>query len=115
MNVTFCKTDIVPFAIILFTSQPSIVVGSTGGLGRGWPKAIQNKNASDVRHPIIVPPSVAVSVPMPSVKTPNIGPPTIPKIVKLVYDKRNCTTNSDFNVRFILYLYTYRIIWKLVI
>jgi len=40
-----------------------------------------------VRAPIIAPLSVADSVPMPSVKTPNNGPPTTPKIVNEAYDK----------------------------
>lgn len=40
-----------------------------------------------MRAPTIVPPSVADSVPMPSVKMANSGPPTTPKIVKEAYDK----------------------------
>lgn len=74
------RNDIVVFARLLI-SQPSTVPGRAGGIGRGWPKATQNKNASAVRLPVIAPPSVADSVLMPSVKTPNSGPPTTPKIV----------------------------------
>lgn len=85
--MTFCKTDIVVFARLLI-SQPSTVLGKAGGIGRGWPKATQNKNASAVRAPVIAPPSVANSVPMPSVKIPNKGPPTTPKIVKPACDKK---------------------------
>jgi len=78
--VTFCKTDFVAFARSLIL-QPSIVVGKAGDIGRGWPKAIQNKNASAVTTPVMAPLSVASSVPMPSVKMPNKGPPTIPAIM----------------------------------
>lgn len=84
--VIFCKTDIVIFVTLL--SQPSIVVGNLGGIGRGWPKEIQSKNEYAVRAPIITPPSVADSVPMPRVKMPINGPPTTPEIVKETYDKR---------------------------
>lgn len=33
--VTFCKTNTVAFARVLFISQPLIVVGNIGGTGRG--------------------------------------------------------------------------------
>lgn len=57
-------------------------------MGRGCPKAIQNRNASEVKPPTIAPGSVADSVPMPSVNMPNNGPPTIPKMVKPACDER---------------------------
>jgi len=40
-----------------------------------------------VRAPAIAPYSVVDSVPMPSVKIPNNGPLTTPKIVITIYDK----------------------------
>jgi len=58
-----------------------------GIAGRGWPKAIQNKKESAVRAPIIAPFSVAISVPIPRVKTPNSGPPITPKMVKPAYEE----------------------------
>jgi hypothetical protein len=91
--VTFCKTDIVAFV----KTQPSTDLGKADGIGRGWPKATQNKNASAVRAPVIAPPSVANSVPMPSVKMPNKGPPTTPKIVKPACDKKNFVIDTNFN------------------
>lgn len=86
--VTFDKRDIVAFASS-FIPQPSVVLGNMGGIGRGCPKAIQNENTSDVIAPIMAPLSVADSVPIPSVKTPNNGPPTTPKIVKPAFITKN--------------------------
>lgn len=84
--MAFCKANIVIFATL---SQPSSVVGNLGGIGRGWPNTIQNRNENAARAPVIAPPSVADSVPMPRVKTPNSGPPTTPKIVREACGEKN--------------------------
>jgi hypothetical protein len=93
--VTFRVMEIVMF-IRLFASQPSILLGNVGGMGRGWPKAIQNKKESAVRAPVIAPPSVAISVPMPRVKTPNSGPPTTPKMVKPACGQEKLHSNINW-------------------
>lgn len=96
---TFCKMDIVTFATL---SQPSMVVGNLGGIGRGWPNTIQNRSENAARAPVIAPVSVADSVPMPSVKMPNSGPPTTPKIVREACDERNLIYRRPSRVKVIM-------------
>jgi len=91
-------TEIRVTFIRLFASQPSILIGSVGGMGRGWPKAIQNKKESAVRAPVIAPFSVATSVPMPRVKTPNSGPPTTPKMVKPACEQEKLWISTGANL-----------------
>lgn len=70
--------------LLIMYSHPSIETGRGIGRGRGCPKAIHMPKQRAVSIPTIAPRWLADWHSIPSVNTPRRGPPTTPKIVKLI-------------------------------
>lgn len=77
--------------------QPSIDTGNSGMGGFGCPKTAQKQMINPVNMPMMDPVSLAVSVNIPSMKMPKIGPPMAPLMLKAT--ATNVPIDFDSNAR----------------